>query len=720
MRSITTQLAAIIFLFMGMWSAHADEFFDQCSLPPELVGPMLEIEPGTTDCAPSDLCATELVKTARSLADEHPDLTPLQRSYQDLARGIGGDVFEEVSDQYQLRLEQRPNDAASHYLAARIDPSDPGEVRAAHLRAVKLDPEFPWGHLGLAVSYWQWAGHAFGDETESDPLTVESDRETARQHMNEFMRLCPERFEEPLANSPIFLDTAFWRPNVQRFRSAMERAPDRLRVAHSPNLWSLEFKITPFSDHGKVRGRVTTDLESIAAMDLESFPTWWTTLEEGYRLTGDEEHLEQLMAARLETDPCSDSVARSRMQGFTTLPENPEESLAVYKEVTGWSKECPDQFPYCIAEFELSKEIELGDEERLALMDRFLACWETNRDRIRTPETARLQVARELVERDLQIERARDMILEDIGDSSTGADDPAFQDAPEEFRFMMVMTRYSGEISRDLLLARVNLELGDLDEAAAAVDTADDRLVEFELLEFELDARLQLVMVAFQGGIERLRGEIAEAGERPLDAIGHYLEAARSEDDDGDSTGDARRVWIEAGGSEATFDLVAAVPVHDEGIEIEQPSAWSDEDRELASFELTELTGEAWSSDRLRGITTVINLWATWCGPCKLELPYLQKVHEALAEREDAQVFTFNLDRNLGLIAPYIAKHGYTFPVCPASDHVQSTLGGIAIPQTWIVDSDGVIRFTQGGFSPDRGDEWVAEVLEKVDLLSGG
>jgi hypothetical protein len=92
---------------MGMGLAVADEPNDQCSLPTELIAPLLAIEPRTSDCAPSDPCATELVKTARELADKHPDLTPVHRSYQDLARDIGGDTFDEVSDRYRLRLVAR-------------------------------------------------------------------------------------------------------------------------------------------------------------------------------------------------------------------------------------------------------------------------------------------------------------------------------------------------------------------------------------------------------------------------------------------------------------------------------------------------------------------------------------------------------------------------------------------------------------------------------------
>ncbi|HSN53760.1 MAG TPA: TlpA disulfide reductase family protein, partial [Candidatus Sulfomarinibacteraceae bacterium] len=112
------------------------------------------------------------------------------------------------------------------------------------------------------------------------------------------------------------------------------------------------------------------------------------------------------------------------------------------------------------------------------------------------------------------------------------------------------------------------------------------------------------------------------------------------------------------------------------------------------------------------------NIWATWCAPCMLELPYLQKVHEALGERSGAQVVTLNIDRNPGLVAPFLERHGYTFPVCLATDNVGEIGGASSVPQTWIVDRDGIIRHSQNGFDPTGGDRWTAEVLAMVASLA--
>lgn len=46
----------------------------------------------------------------------------------------------------------------------------------------------------------------------------------------------------------------------------------------------------------------------------------------------------------------------------------------------------------------------------------------------------------------------------------------------------------------------------------------------------------------------------------------------------------------------------------------------------------------------LRGKVTLVTTWATWCGPCRAELPYIQKLHQAFAGRNDRLILTINID----------------------------------------------------------------------------
>ena len=64
----------------------------------------------------------------------------------------------------------------------------------------------------------------------------------------------------------------------------------------------------------------------------------------------------------------------------------------------------------------------------------------------------------------------------------------------------------------------------------------------------------------------------------------------------------------------------------------------------LPEFSATDLAGKAWRLHDLNGKATLVNLWATWCGPCRGEHEYLQKLFEAVRERQDVQVVTMSVD----------------------------------------------------------------------------
>jgi thiol-disulfide isomerase/thioredoxin len=137
--------------------------------------------------------------------------------------------------------------------------------------------------------------------------------------------------------------------------------------------------------------------------------------------------------------------------------------------------------------------------------------------------------------------------------------------------------------------------------------------------------------------------------------------------------------------------------------------------KEIAVFELADLSGKTWRLKELGGKTVLINLWATWCGPCNAELPQLQKFYEKVKDRSDIQVLTFNLDEDLGLVAPYLKDKGYTFPVLPAFSVVVNLLDGFAIPQNWIVDPKGTWRWSQIGYGGGTDADFRQEMLQKLD-----
>ena len=93
-------------------------------------------------------------------------------------------------------------------------------------------------------------------------------------------------------------------------------------------------------------------------------------------------------------------------------------------------------------------------------------------------------------------------------------------------------------------------------------------------------------------------------------------------------------------------------------------------------------------------------------------------MYEQLGGRSDIQLLTFDVDEDLGLVAPYLREKGYTFPVVPAYSLVNNLQVGVGydgIPQNWVVDSKGIWRWTQTGYVAD--DNWDQVILQKLESI---
>ena len=108
-------------------------------------------------------------------------------------------------------------------------------------------------------------------------------------------------------------------------------------------------------------------------------------------------------------------------------------------------------------------------------------------------------------------------------------------------------------------------------------------------------------------------------------------------------------------------------------------------------FALTTLEGEEFSLREMRGTPVVLNFWATWCGPCRRELPALQ----AAAERYDGEVLIVGVDQGeaAATVQSFVDELGLTFPIPMDADmDVAQEYNVKGMPTTFFVDADGVIR----------------------------
>jgi len=137
---------------------------------------------------------------------------------------------------------------------------------------------------------------------------------------------------------------------------------------------------------------------------------------------------------------------------------------------------------------------------------------------------------------------------------------------------------------------------------------------------------------------------------------------------------------------------------------------------EVPSYELVTLSADTIRSSDLAGRVVVVNFWATWCPPCRLEMPSLQKLHERRAA-DGVVVLGFSTDvgGDEGVRA-FLAKRGITYPVGKATSEHQRAFGGIqGIPTTFVLDRGGRVRHrVVGYFTPPAMNAAVSRLLEEA------
>lgn len=115
-------------------------------------------------------------------------------------------------------------------------------------------------------------------------------------------------------------------------------------------------------------------------------------------------------------------------------------------------------------------------------------------------------------------------------------------------------------------------------------------------------------------------------------------------------------------------------------------------------FSLTDLDGNTVSLSDYRGEKNVyLNFWASWCGPCKLEMPDIEEIHREYQDK-DIVVLTVNGGESQNVVERYIDNNGFSFTVLLDPDMTVSKLYKVnSIPVSVFIDKEGKIRSQRVG-----------------------
>lgn len=109
-------------------------------------------------------------------------------------------------------------------------------------------------------------------------------------------------------------------------------------------------------------------------------------------------------------------------------------------------------------------------------------------------------------------------------------------------------------------------------------------------------------------------------------------------------------------------------------------------------FTLPDLDGNPVRLSSFRGQPVILNFWATWCPPCKQEMPALQRLHEEMGGR--VRIIGIDRAEPVDTVRRFADQYGITFTIAlDRTDELATRYGLTGIPETFFLDSGGVVRF---------------------------
>jgi thiol-disulfide isomerase/thioredoxin len=614
------------------------------------------------------------------------------------------DHYPALQTRYQEMATQKPDDPLALYLAAYVlaGKDTPDAIRLLEAAKTKA-PDFAWPALQLANIY------STGKFT---------DAKKNAGYLASFFSVCTSstdsRAQWILGKGG---DTALQARVAAALRERLAKASDPEVLKQYETLWGLEFRSRPPQEHAALRQNVAEDLRRLESANAKPDGAWLAFLRNGHKQSGAPEAVltgfEDRILKEFPSSNAAYGVAYARWRKAHKEPEDQKDTAAwtaydkAYREaLKGWIQQFPDDTYLSRSAWynTVSSDITLSEKEGIAALDHyFKAALEYD-----SPDSSPyIEAADFLVTHKWQPKRALDLLHKAQPMLAAELNQPQRDD---------VTADRQDDIERSEVYQRQNLA-GLILQAARLANRP---------------AEAQSLRAAVEGPAPkspkrlsdywRNRARLAALENRKADALTYYQLALQTRISpatpwhgrlDDPVSDEARAIFKELGGTDIAWGVWTKAP----GAKPQEATEgrWEKPTRQLPAFELADLSGKTWKLATLEGKSVLINIWATWCGPCNTELPHLQKLYETVKDRPGLQILTLNIDEDLGLVEPFMKEKGYTFPVMPAFSFVTTLLDGFAIPQNWIIDPQGVWRWTQIGYGGEP--DWIDVMIQRMEMV---
>jgi len=673
----------------------------------------------------------------KALRARYPNDVFIQRKYIESTtsmRGVDKVSLEEkgkADADFKARYEQNPIDPRTRYLyALTLVGRDTPQAIKLFKSALQNDSGFMLPHLMLVGIY---VSTAFLDKKE------------ALVQARAFLDACPANFEGYGSLSWVGDNDDLTR-YARQLRGILQNRSDDDAISAYQTLWSLEFKAHPASDYESLRKQVGDDLVGLRRMNREESRGWYETLEQGYQLTKDKNQAQWAQEERQKRFPSAgDLPARERWLKEHPSPDvdaSPAAKQAYFHDLlaqtTLWLKLLPSGS--VLGSFEVlgnrinamshlddvpAAEVVTAVEQRLKFAGENggASPWSTDY----SPWSDDYEAAADVLsKKHLAPERVIDYAQKALAIRQFESQQPD-SDLFATRENLDSRKLYQKFASIGLLKYEIEgyLQLKNSGSAESLLARTDQWLLDMKSLAGEDNNKKQLYarrLAEYWG----LRARAAEQRGRNLDAMSFYQDALLTRldakikpasNDKDELVENAHQLWVSLHGTEEAWQLWYARPANDLSGAV--AFNWQKASQPLAAFQLTDLSGHRWDLDSLKGKVTLISFWATWCSPCREELPLLEKLIEHYKNSSDVQLISMNMDDNPGLVEPFLKEHQLSLTVIPAFSYLTGTLNVNGIPQNWIVDTQGVVRQKSEGYG--SAEDWIAEMESAIeDVRSGG